>query len=226
MRRAIHCEAALLLVACACTVGGRGAVDAAPRTADLEVELYGAGHFTTGAWDFFMAFSPDQRQVLFGRADPTFDRYELLETRLGADGRWSKPAHPSFAGQWSDADPHISPAGDAVYFISNRPIGPDEPGPRTTYDIWFAPRAPDGSWGPRSACPSRSTTPRSTSGRRRSPPAATSTSGSSVPAATAAPISGSRVASTASISRPRTSAPRSTRRASKSSRGSPRTRAT
>ncbi|MCY1004381.1 Xaa-Pro aminopeptidase [Nannocystis pusilla] len=152
MRRAIHCEAALL-VACACTVGGRGAVDAVPRAAEPAVELYGAGHFTTGAWDFFMAFSPDQRQVLFGRADPAFDHYEILETRLGVDGRWSKPAHPSFAGQWSDADPHISPAGDAVYFISNRPIGSDEPGPRATYDIWFAPRASDGSWAPAQRVP-------------------------------------------------------------------------
>jgi hypothetical protein len=26
--------------------------------------LYGAGLFSTGAWDFFIAFSPDEREVL------------------------------------------------------------------------------------------------------------------------------------------------------------------
>ena len=116
------------------------------------VELYGAGRFSTGAWDFFMAFSPDQRQVLFGRADPSFTNYEILETRL-VDGTWSSPIRPSFAARWSDADPHITPAGDAVFFISNRPFTADETQARPTHDIWTAARAVDGSWGPAQRLP-------------------------------------------------------------------------
>jgi hypothetical protein len=130
------------VLACA---GGR-APEAGGATDAVRCELYGAGHFSTGAWDFFMAFAPDQRQVLFGRADPTFTNYEILETRLGADGRWSPPVRPSFASAWSEADPHISPAGDAVFFISNRPE-PGETAARPTHDMWFAARAADGSWG-------------------------------------------------------------------------------
>src|SRR5262245_50836154 len=82
---------------------------------------FGEGVFTTDAWDFFVAFSPDQRRALFGRADDTFGEFEMLETRLGDDGRWSPPVRASFATAWSNADPHIAPDGRSVYFISNRP---------------------------------------------------------------------------------------------------------
>ncbi|NMO13649.1 Xaa-Pro aminopeptidase [Pyxidicoccus fallax] len=109
-------------------------------------ELYGAGVFTTGAWDFFMAFSPDQRRVLFGRADDAFERFELFETRRGEGGQWSPPVKPRFAEQWSNADPHLSPDGRSVFFISDRPL-PGETGPRASYDIWRASLRADGEWG-------------------------------------------------------------------------------
>jgi len=109
-------------------------------------ELYGAGLFTTGAWDFFMAFSPDGRRVLFGRADDAFERYEMLETRLGPEGRWSPPVRPRFAARWSNADPHISPDGRRVYFISSRP-NPGETAVRASHDIWMASLGSDGEWG-------------------------------------------------------------------------------
>src|SRR5687768_1364178 len=83
-------------------------------------ERFGPGVFSTDAWDFFIAFSPDQRRALFGRADDKFERYSLLETRRGADGAWSPPTTPRFAAGWSTADPHIAPDGKTVYFISNR----------------------------------------------------------------------------------------------------------
>lgn len=108
-------------------------------------ELYGAGLFSTGAWDFYMAFSPDQRRVLFGRADDAFQQFELLETRLG-DGRWSAPVRPRFAAEWSNADPHISPDGRRVYFISDRPNA-GETARRAGYDIWMAQLGATGEWG-------------------------------------------------------------------------------
>lgn len=109
-------------------------------------ELYGAGLFSTSAWDFYMAFSPDQKRVLFGRADDAFAVFEMLETRLGADGRWSAPVRPRFAARWSNADPHISPDGRRVYFISDRP-NPGETEHRASLDIWMAELGADGEWG-------------------------------------------------------------------------------
>ncbi|QSQ15722.1 PD40 domain-containing protein [Myxococcus landrumensis] len=124
---------------------GPGTTSAPKPHAACTPELHGAGLFTTGAWDFFMAFSPDQQRVLFGRADDAFERYTLLETRRTRDGHWSPPVRPRFATEWSNADPHLSPDGRTVYFISNRPQ-PGEPGPRASYDIWAASLGADGEW--------------------------------------------------------------------------------
>jgi Tol biopolymer transport system component len=109
-------------------------------------ELYGAGLFSTGQWDFFMAFSPDQRHVLFCRANDDFSAYDIYETRRAGDGPWRAPVKPAFAATWSNADPHISPDGRTVLFISNRP-GPEDSGPSTTYDIWTASLESGGGWG-------------------------------------------------------------------------------
>lgn len=116
----------------------------APR-AERPPELYGAGLFSTGAWDFFLAFSPDQRRALFCRANDDFTAYQILETRRDTAGRWGPPAR-LFGGEWSDADPHIAPDGQTLFFVSNRPA-PDESGPRETYDIWVARLGADGEWG-------------------------------------------------------------------------------
>jgi Tol biopolymer transport system component len=109
-------------------------------------QLFGEGLFTTAAWDFFLAISPDQQRILFCRANDNFTAYDIYETKRGRDGRWSAPARPTFAREWSNADPHISDDGGAVYFISNRP-GEGDAGPHDTYDIWTASLEPGGNWG-------------------------------------------------------------------------------
>jgi Tol biopolymer transport system component len=103
--------------------------------------------FSTGAWDFFVAFTPDQRRALFCRADDTFAHYDIYETRLDARGHWSAPVKPRFAARWSNADPHISPDGRRVFFISNRPVSPAaSDAERAIHDIWTAALQPDGEW--------------------------------------------------------------------------------
>ena len=119
----------------------------------LDPELYGAGLFSTGEWDFFLAFSPDQRRVLFCRANDDFSVYQIYETRCDPGGRWSAPTTPRFAGSWSNADPHIAPDGRRVFFISNRP-GPGETGSQGTFDIWCATLDRDGEWGDAQRLPS------------------------------------------------------------------------
>lgn len=137
------CAGCLLALLAACAQKPR---PLPPAAKTVTPELYGAGLFTTGAWDFFLAFSPDQRRVLFGRADPAFQSFELFETRRGEDGSWSAPVKPRFARQWSNADPHVSPDGRTVFFISNRPL-PGEHAARNIHDAWAAHLQEDGEWG-------------------------------------------------------------------------------
>lgn len=123
-----------------------GCVLRSGRPAAPTPELYGAGLFSTGAWDFFMAFSPDEREVLFCRANDDFSRYQIYETHRDESGGWSRPAPAAFAGEWSNADPHFTPDGRTVFFISDRPA-PGETKAQSTYDIWFVTRDSSGSWG-------------------------------------------------------------------------------
>jgi Tol biopolymer transport system component len=113
-------------------------------------ELFGEGVFTTAAWDFFVTFTPDQRTAYFCRANGNFTYFTILETYRRA-GRWTEPRVASFSGRWSDADPHISPDGAWIYWISDRPL-PGDTGVvltkgRDNYDIWFAERLANDEWG-------------------------------------------------------------------------------
>ena len=130
----------ILLVA-ALFLGG-----AAPPPTKPTPELYGAGLFSTGAWDFFMAFSPDERRALFCRANDSFTVFQIYETRRDPGGPWRAPTVPRFAGTWSNADPHFTVDGRKVYFISNRP-GPGQKGAQPTMDIWYASLDSKGEWG-------------------------------------------------------------------------------
>ena len=123
-----------------------GAAPMPKPSAATKPELYGAGLFSTGAWDFFLAFSPDEKRALFCQANDSFSVFQIYETRRDPGGAWSAPVVPRFAGPWSNADPHITLDGSRVYFITNRP-GPKQEGPQSTYDIWYAALDSTGEWG-------------------------------------------------------------------------------
>jgi Tol biopolymer transport system component len=106
--------------------------------------VFGPGVFSTAAWDFFVAFMPDQRTAYVCRANGNFSYYTILETRL-VNGRWTEPRTAPFSGRWSDADPHISPDGSKLFFISNRPVNGTEP--TEEYDVWVVERETAGRWG-------------------------------------------------------------------------------
>jgi len=152
MRRTPALALPLALLAAAVAACGPRARSAAPGPAADAAgpELFGEGVFSTGAWDFFVAFTPDQRTAYFCRADGRFSYFTILLSRQRGDGGWGEPEVAPFSGRWSDADPHISPDGRRLFWISNRPL-PGTPPPADTargdYDIWYVEHAADGAWG-------------------------------------------------------------------------------
>ncbi|WP_343521150.1 hypothetical protein [Sphingomonas sp.] len=97
---------------------------------------------TTG-YEASPTFSPDGQELIYLAADASFRGWRLLSSRC-ADGGWSKPVPPSFAGAPGtfDADAGYTPDGKGVYFVSTRhdPKGED-------FDIWYVARRAGGGWG-------------------------------------------------------------------------------
>src|SRR5262245_17719349 len=137
---------AACLAAAALSADGR----ALSATDELRPALFGEGVFTTGAYDFFVAFSPDQQTAWFCRATADFGTWTILETRRSG-ARWTTPTMAPFSGRWSDADPHVTPDGSKLFFISNRPDSGDAA--RPACDLWVVERSGK-AWGaPRSLGP-------------------------------------------------------------------------
>ena len=110
---------------------------------ELHPTLFGEGVFSTGAYDFFVALSADQKTAYFCRASADFGYWTILETQK-RDGRWTTPTMAPFSGRWSDADPHLTLDGSKLFFISNRPDSGDSPKP--SCDIWVVERSGQ-DWG-------------------------------------------------------------------------------
>ncbi|HEU0015196.1 MAG TPA: hypothetical protein VFQ45_16010 [Longimicrobium sp.] len=130
----------------ACAAPGRTPAPAAAASGGVVLERFGDGVFTTGAWDFFVALSPDGEEAFFCRANGSFSHFTILQTRRRGDG-WAPPRMASFSGRWSDADPHYTPDGRRIFFISNRPVSGDTAA--SAYDVWFVEREGDGWSAPR-----------------------------------------------------------------------------
>ncbi len=60
------------------------------------------------------------------------------------DDNWSEPQVAPFSGVYSDLEPHFSPDGNTLYFVSNRPL--KEGDPVKDFDIWTIERDTNG-WG-------------------------------------------------------------------------------
>jgi Tol biopolymer transport system component len=58
------------------------------------------------------------------------------------NGKWRAPQVAPFSGQYSDYDPFISPDGNKLFFISNRPV---DNNPKKDYDIWVVEKM-NGGW--------------------------------------------------------------------------------
>ena len=145
---AVISRAVALVVALASLAGAQPPVSETPP---LQPELFGPGVFSTGAWDFFVAFTPDGNTAYVNRANGSFSHFTIIETRL-VGRAWSTPRVANFSGKWSDADPHLAADGSKLFFISNRPLPTDTGAaaltPRDDYDIWFLTRGTTGEWGP------------------------------------------------------------------------------
>jgi hypothetical protein len=87
--------------------------------------------FPTGDEFYFCIWEPD-------------GSYSLMVT-VRDDGKWSPPRKASFAEQYSNVDPAVSPDGSRLFFVSNRPR--EEGSTTKDWNVWVVHREGVG-WGP------------------------------------------------------------------------------
>ena len=104
--------------------------------------LFGEGVFSTSLYELTPAFTPDGQMAYTTISTPTYgDFFIIVESRY-ENGAWTEPTVASFSGEYSDADPFISPDGSALYYLSKRPVDGGEP--QDDYDMWKVERTDDG----------------------------------------------------------------------------------
>lgn len=89
-------------------------------------------------------FSPDAsgERAVFARSEADFANARIFEIAR-EDGRWGEPAPIGFTdARYSDSDPWLTPDGNTLYFVSNRPLSGTAP--KADLDIWRARRTADG----------------------------------------------------------------------------------
>lgn len=98
--------------------------------------------FSSDLNDYNLSVDRAGRAAVFARSKAEFAEARIfVSTRQ--DGRWSEPAPIAFSDvRYSDTDPWLTPDGQWLYFISNRPV-PGQPA-KKDLDIWRSRRLADG----------------------------------------------------------------------------------
>ena len=109
------------------------------------VHVFEPGLISTGSYDTSAEFTPDGNTVYFLRGAPDFSFWTIYESHK-VNGKWQRPTVAPFSGQYSDADPAITPDNKHLYFVSNRPLSAGGK-IKEDMDLWTMDRQPNGTWG-------------------------------------------------------------------------------
>jgi hypothetical protein len=112
----------------------------------MEPVLFAPGLISTGLYERDIVFTPDGNEAIFGILGR---RHAALLVSRRVDGVWSEPEIAPFSRHPAifDLEPHITPDGSRLLFLSNRPADGSEPKPGWhDQDIWAVDRTADG-WG-------------------------------------------------------------------------------
>jgi hypothetical protein len=113
------------------------AAGASARAADL------VGAVSSPQNDYNLSFDEDERTMVFARSEAEFRNARIFIAQ-GRGGGWTTPEPISFSDpRYSDSDPWLTPDGNTLYFISNRPAEGRAEG-RTDTDIWRSVRSGSG----------------------------------------------------------------------------------
>ena len=97
--------------------------------------IVGEGIISTPQDEFGGSIAPDGKTIYFDRSVPAHYLYTMWESHLVGD-KWQAPELMPISGQYRDSDPVLSPDGNKLLFVSDRPVNGVD---RHHYEIWDVP---------------------------------------------------------------------------------------
>lgn len=130
----------------------KSAIIAAMLLAASVTDAEPVGHFSSNLNDYNLSMDRGERTAVFARSKAHFaDAHIFISEKRG--GRWTDPQPIGFTDpRYSDSDPWLTPDGNWLYFISDRPTSAN-PG-KKDLDIWRSRRNGDGWSAPENLGPS------------------------------------------------------------------------
>lgn len=77
--------------------------------------------------EYGATITPDKRTVYFVKTDSFYvSKPKAIYKSKNSNGKWTAPEKVSFAGNYSDSSPFVSPDGKRLFFASRRPVNGNE----------------------------------------------------------------------------------------------------
>lgn len=89
-------------------------------------ELLAPGVVSTAHNETSATLSPDRQELYFTRGDLVSADTTILLAHYDGQ-RYRDVRIAPFSGIWKDSEPHLSPDGQRLFFVSNRPVTPRQP---------------------------------------------------------------------------------------------------
>ena len=93
--------------------------------------------------DYNLSYDRNEQRMVFARSEAEFRKARIFVAERTGQG-WSAPMPIAFSDdRYADSDPWLTPDGETLYFISDRPATGRAEG-RRDYDLWRSRRSGDG----------------------------------------------------------------------------------
>lgn len=107
-------------------------------------EVFAPGIVSREGHQSKLFFTADGSEAIFDERDPANNKNHFIWMQ-SIRGVWSRPVVIRFSTEYINNEPCLSPDGNKLFFVSNRPATPGGEADKTP-DIWMSARTEDG-WG-------------------------------------------------------------------------------
>lgn len=107
-------------------------------------EIFAPGLVSKEGAQAKLNISPDMREIIYWERKPP-DNLNTIVRNIRDGEQWAAPEILPFSKDYINNEPSLSPDGNILFFVSNRPRNKGGE-PERTPDIWFVEKA-EGKWG-------------------------------------------------------------------------------